>query len=68
MDEIEINGQVMLPLGGNIVMMDYVNWQNRSWLVPMRIEDIAAGRIGPFRSLLPEWLLALQRSQDRRCC
>lgn len=54
MEEIEIAGRVMLPMGGGIVMMDYVNWQNRSWLAPVWIEDIASGQIRPLRLIAPK--------------
>ncbi|TBE67441.1 hypothetical protein [Rhizobium ruizarguesonis] len=53
MEEIEIAGQVMLPMGGGVVTMDYVNWQNRSWLAPVWIEDIASGQIRPLRLVAP---------------
>ncbi|MGV4794097.1 hypothetical protein [Rhizobium sp. F40D2] len=55
MEEIEIAGQIMLPLGGSVVMMDYVNWQNRSWFAPVWLEDITTGQIRPLRLVAPRY-------------
>ncbi|TLX12130.1 hypothetical protein [Rhizobium sp. MHM7A] len=53
MEQIEIAGQIMLPMGGGVVMMDYVIWQNRCWLVPIWLEPIAGGQIRPLRLIAP---------------
>jgi len=53
LEEIEIAGQVVLTMGGSVVTMDYVNWQNRAWLAPIWIEDIVSGRIRPLRLIAP---------------
>ena len=53
MEEIEIAGQIILPIGGGVVTMDYVNWQNRSWLAPIWIEPVAGGQIRPLRLVAP---------------
>jgi len=53
MEEVEIAGQLKVPLGGGVATMDYVRWRNRCWLVPIWLEPVTGGRIRPLRLIAP---------------
>jgi hypothetical protein len=52
LEQIEIAGQIMLPIGASIMSVDYVFWQNRAWLSPIYIAS-PDGQVRPLRLIAP---------------
>ncbi len=55
MEEIELAGAVMLPIGSSIRPVDYVNWNNRSWLAPVWLEAPHGNTRQPLRLIAPRY-------------
>lgn len=55
MEEIEIGGTVMLPVGANLLRVDYVNWQGRAWLAPIWLEEANGNTRRPLRLIAPRF-------------
>lgn len=55
MEEIEVAGTVVLPIGDNVLQVDYVIWQNRAWLSPVYLEAFTGER-RPLRLIAPRFL------------
>ncbi|QCJ00816.1 hypothetical protein [Agrobacterium larrymoorei] len=56
MKEIELAGWVLLPIGKTTMSIDYVNWQNRSWLVPAWVDVADKGIRLPTRLIAPRFV------------
>lgn len=56
MEEIEFGGTVTLPVGGSILSIDYVNWNNRSWLTPVWLEARNGQTRQPLRLIAPKYV------------
>jgi hypothetical protein len=54
MEEIELCGTVTLPVGRSILSVDYVNWNNRCWLVPVWLEAPNGQTRQPLRLIAPK--------------
>ncbi|MDX0530757.1 hypothetical protein [Sinorhizobium medicae] len=54
MEEIEVAGTVILPIGANVMQVDYVIWQNRAWLAPVYLEA-PNGQRRPLRLIAPRF-------------
>lgn len=55
MDEIEVAGTVTLPIGANVMPVEYVIWQNRAWLAPIYLEA-PNGELRPLRLIAPRFV------------
>ncbi len=53
MEEIVIAGQILMPMGGAIMRVDYVEWQNRAWIAPIWIETPDRRTRRPLRLIAP---------------
>lgn len=56
MKEIELAGWILLPIGGDTLNVEYINWQNRSWLVPSWIDLIDKNVKMPMRLIAPRFV------------
>ncbi len=54
--EIELAGWISLPIGRDIVHVDYINWQNRCWLVPAWISIADENLKMPARLIAPRFV------------
>lgn len=54
MEEIEVAGTVLLPIGAHVMQVDYVIWQNRAWLAPVYLES-PNGQRRPLRLIAPRF-------------
>lgn len=54
MEEIEIAGTVILPVGPNVLRVEYVIWQNRAWLAPVWLQA-PDGIMRPIRLIGPRF-------------
>lgn len=54
MEEVTIGGQVMVPVGGSVLLVDYVLWGDRAWLVPNWLENASATMRRPIRVIAPK--------------
>ncbi|MGO8025846.1 hypothetical protein [Rhizobium leguminosarum] len=54
MEEVTIAGKVMVPVGGAVLMIDYVVWDNRAWLTPNWLENAAGTLRRPIRVIAPK--------------
>lgn len=55
MEEIELAGQVILPVGGSMLRVDYINWQNRAWLAPIWLDAPDGKTRIPLRLIAPKY-------------
>lgn len=39
MEEVTIGGTILLPVGATICDVTFINWNNRSWLVPVWMQS-----------------------------
>lgn len=53
MEEVFLCGQVMIPSGSHILMVDYVVWNNRAWLTPNWLVNPAGTMRRPIRVIAP---------------
>lgn len=56
MIEIELGGWILLPIGRTTANIDYINWQNRSWLVPKWIDVVEKDIRIPIRLIAPRFV------------
>lgn len=53
MEVVPVQGSFLLPVGAEVLKVDYILWQNRAWLAPLYIEH--DGSIRPLRVIAPRW-------------
>lgn len=56
MIEIKLAGWILLPIGRDTISVDYINWQNRSWIVPKWMDVVNGDIRMPLRLIAPRFV------------
>jgi hypothetical protein len=55
MQEVQIGGTVMIPVGNSIWTVAYVEWNNRAWLTPLWLQSSDGTKRRPVRLIAPKF-------------